>query len=216
MAAISLRGASWACNPPLRRASGQYEALPGRSNRARRQQRPLPPAAAAGSQASAPQQQGMAAEQAAAPPPAWSDDMQAEFEDYQREQAAAAEGEAVADDGVPLQSDEQQQQQQGLQEGGEQQPGQGPPAGQWTAELEEEFQNYKKEQAAGEPAAPQVAWLSRCTTAAVQRDSRPNSAAAAAPAPVFLLWHATFLLAADVHTRCCFLETGAHAAFRCR
>ena len=165
MAAISLRGAAWACNPPLRRASGQHEALPGRSSRARRQQRPLPPAAAAGPQASAPQQQGTAAEQAAAPPPTWSDDMQAEFEDYQREQAAAAEAGAVADDGAPLQADEQQQQ-EGLQESGEQQPGQGPPGGQWTAELEEEFQKYKQEQAAGEPAAPQAGWLWRCTTSA--------------------------------------------------
>lgn len=145
-ASAALHRGPWACNQPLRRASRHQEALPCGSSRARRQQqRPLPLPAAAGPQASAPQQPG-AAEQEAAPQAAWSDDMQAEFEEYQREQAAAAEVEAEqAASQAAQQADGQGQQ----AAGGEQQ---GPPGGQWTAELEAEFQKYKTEQAAGEPA----------------------------------------------------------------
>ncbi|KAI7843666.1 hypothetical protein COHA_002567 [Chlorella ohadii] len=100
--------------------------------------------------ASAPQQRG-AAEEETAPPAAWSDDMQAEFEDYQREQAAAAvEGSSAAQQLAEEQEQQQEQQEQNFSaEGGEQQALQGQPPGQWTPELEEEFQKYKKEQAAG-------------------------------------------------------------------
>lgn len=168
---VCLRGGPWACIPPQRRAARHPEALPCGSSRARRQQRPLPPAAAAGPQASAPQQRG-AAEEETAPPAAWSDDMQAEFEDYQREQAAAAvEGSSAVQQLAEEQEQQEEQQEQNFSaEGGEQQALQGQPPGQWTPELEEEFQKYKKEQAAGELLVCSFVSAAMCTSACAVED----------------------------------------------